>query len=66
MERLTESEADDRSPAWSPDGRSIAFVSDRSNPQQHENEIYVITPSGEDLRRITHNDVWDLEPAWRP
>ncbi|MGI8479910.1 MAG: hypothetical protein ACR2M2_08655 [Gaiellaceae bacterium] len=66
VERLTESEADDRSPAWAPDGRSIAFVSDRSNPQQHENEIYVMTPSGADVRRITQNGVWDLEPAWRP
>lgn len=65
-ERLTESEANDGSPAWSPDGRFIAFTSDRSNPEQHENEIYVMTASGEDVRRVTENAVWDLEPAWRP
>ena len=64
--RLTESEANDGSPDWSPDGRLIAFVSDRSNPQEHENEIYVMTPAGEDVRRVTQNEVWDLEPAWRP
>lgn len=64
--RITESEADDRSPAWSPDGSFIGFVSDRSNPQEHENEIHVMTRSGDDLRRITRNNVWDLEPAWRP
>jgi Tol biopolymer transport system component len=65
-ERLTKSKADDRSPAWSPDGRLIAFGSDRSDPEQHENEIYVMSTSGEEVRRITQNAVWDLEPAWRP
>lgn len=65
-ERLTESEANDGSSAWSPDGRLIAFASDRSDPEAHENEIYVMTSSGGDIRRLTHNTVWDLEPAWRP
>lgn len=64
--RLTESEANDGSPAWSPDGSLIAFASDRSDPQEHENEIYVMTAAGDDVRRITQNTVWDLEPAWRP
>ena len=65
-ERLTESEANDSSPVWSPDGRLIAFTSDRSDPEAHENEIYVMTAAGDDVRRITNNTVWDLEPAWRP
>lgn len=64
--RLTETKANDSSPAWSPDGRLIAFVSDRSNPGEHENEIYVMDADGGDVRRITENDVWDLTPAWRP
>ena len=64
--RLTRSQASDGSPAWSPDGRRIAFVSDRSNRQQHAYEIYVMGPSGEDVVRITRNAVWDLEPVWRP
>ena len=64
--RLTRSQASDGSPAWSPDGRRIAFVSDRSNRQQHAYEIYVMGPSGEDVLRITRNAVLDLEPVWRP
>jgi Tol biopolymer transport system component len=66
VERLTRSRANDSSPAWSADGASIAFVSDRSNPSDHENEIYVMTTTGRDPRRITENKVWDLEPAWQP
>lgn len=65
-QRLTETGANDSSPAWSPDGTAIAFSSDRSNPEQHEIEIYVMRATGEDVRRLTRNDVWDGEPAWRP
>lgn len=64
--RLASSEAHDGSPTWSPDGSSIAFVSDRSNRQEHAYEIYVMSPSGDDVRRLTRNEVWDLAPAWRP
>jgi hypothetical protein len=28
--------------------------------------IYFMSAAGGDARRITKNDVWDLEPAWRP
>ena len=64
LRRLTESRADDSSPTWSPDGRHIAFTSDRSNPAEREYEIYVIEPDGGELRRLTVNDIWDLEPDW--
>jgi TolB protein len=63
--RLTRSEASDHSPAWSPDGDRIAFTSDRSNRNSHENEIYVMDADGSDVQRLTTNDVWDLEPDWR-
>jgi len=64
IRRLTRSEANDHSPAWAPDGERIAFVSDRSNRGEHENEIYVIGLGGGGLQRLTTNDVWDLEPDW--
>jgi WD40-like Beta Propeller Repeat len=69
--RLTEAEspqndaAGSMSPGWSPDGHSIAFISDRSSREEHQNEIYVMTPDGGDVRAIARNRVWDLEPASR-
>ena len=65
VRRLTRNEADDHSPVFAPDGERIAFVSDRSNRGEHENEIYVIELRGGELQRLTANDVWDLEPDWR-
>jgi TolB protein len=64
--RLTTSKADDHSPAWSPDGRLLAFVSDRSGTRAHDNEIYVMRADGSELHRITHTGAWNLDPAWRP
>jgi WD40-like Beta Propeller Repeat len=36
-------------PAWSPDGRRIAFVSDRHT----QDDIYVVRSNGSGLRRLT-------------
>jgi Tol biopolymer transport system component len=63
--RLTKGQAADHSPSWAPDGRNIAFVSDRSNRANHDNEIYVIRVEGGAVRRLTTNAVWDLESDWR-
>jgi len=42
---LTNNPAEDYSPAWSPDGRRIAFVSERSGNA----EIYGMNPDGSGL-----------------
>lgn len=45
-----------RMPAWSPDGRWIAFV---SHPELNDRpEIYMIRPDGSDIKRITKEE-WD-------
>ncbi|MEE4218723.1 MAG: PDZ domain-containing protein [Xanthomonadales bacterium] len=49
---------------WSPDGRSVAWLSDASG----EYELYVAAQdgSGEAKRLTTDGDVWRFPPAWSP
>jgi TolB protein len=61
---------EDRSPAWSPDGRWIAFASNR--PGFFNQELYLIRPDGTELRRLTRTPGSDSVlgddgmPSWRP
>jgi len=61
--QLTAGAGSDSSPAWSPDGSLIAFVSDRAGAPQ----VFLISPDGGEARQLT-----ELEkgvagtPAWSP
>jgi TolB protein len=65
-------EDDDLAPAWSPDGRRIAFVrTDEPAPtstgaSSRGEEIYVMSSDGTDRRRVTRNDALDIAPDWLP
>ena len=59
-QRLTNSREDDWNPAWSPDGRTIAF--DRQDDGY--NWVYAVNADGTGLRRLTANFNW--QPVWSP
>jgi Tol biopolymer transport system component len=59
--RLTDDKHDDVSPAVSYDGRTIAFVSDRSG----QFAIWTMNSDGSNQKQISHSG-WDHSPAFSP
>jgi TolB protein len=60
--QLTDTPADEITPAWSPDGRQIAFATNRDGNY----EIYVMNADGTHPVRLTNDPASDGRPAWRP
>ena len=74
-ELLTPGAHDEQLPAWSPDGKTIAYVTKRgADPDRHLNyDIYLIAPkAGARERQLTTfpgadlDPYWESYPAWSP
>ncbi|MDA1371688.1 MAG: S9 family peptidase [Proteobacteria bacterium] len=68
--QITAGDYDDSDPVWSADGKSIAFVSDRSADADlnYGTDIFVVNVDDDDhrLTQITSNPGRDFEPAFSP
>ncbi|RLC67924.1 MAG: hypothetical protein DRI48_00980, partial [Chloroflexi bacterium] len=60
--RLTYDPAEDRDPAWSPDGNYVAFASSRADNW----DIYLLDMLSGALIRLTHDPDFDGNPSWSP
>ena len=70
LRRLTNNSDGDGDPVWSPDGKRIAFKSDRDG---HVNvhgwpthDIYVMDADGSNPQNLTNNPADDWDPSWSP
>ncbi|HXE76248.1 MAG TPA: S9 family peptidase [Candidatus Xenobia bacterium] len=62
--RLTTHDGSDSSPAWSPDGKWIAFVSRRG--EDETTQLYLISTSGGEAWRLTNVPTGASAPKWFP
>lgn len=64
--RLTQNRFNDYNPQWSPDGRQIAFISDRDG----SNALYLMSQDGSNQRKITNGSgssgSFGNDIAWSP
>lgn len=73
LTQVTSGDYDDDQLAWSPDGRQLAFVSNRTTPDPdatYNTDIWVVaadnTDKGAHLTEVTRSPGEDREPAWSP
>jgi dipeptidyl aminopeptidase/acylaminoacyl peptidase len=65
--QITRGDQDDQEPTWSPDGRRIAFISNRipeADYHPENSDLFVIDAGGRGLRRLTHRFGPVSAPAW--
>jgi dipeptidyl aminopeptidase/acylaminoacyl peptidase len=73
LKQITSGDYDDSEPAWSPDGKSVAFSSNRSKPDPdstYDAEIWVVdadnSDKGTNVTQVTTSKGEHHSPAWSP
>lgn len=64
VRQLTDDDAINQYPTWSPDGQWIAFTSDRN--RNGNRDIFVVPARGGDAIQLTHGTGQDEHAAWSP
>jgi dipeptidyl aminopeptidase/acylaminoacyl peptidase len=66
--QITDGDWADQEPAWSPDGRSIAFVSARHAERDVDNaaDVWIVPAVGGEARRLTDASLQVQRPAFSP
>ena len=79
LRQVTDDIFSDAEPTWSPDGKNIAFVSDRNeivkpgdllddikieDYDYHTTDIYVINVDDSGMQRVTNSDMNEKSPQW--
>lgn len=68
--KLTASRADSGWAVWSPDGKTLVFDSNRSDPDPNDadviNDVFSVRPDGTDVTMLTDSKGLSGEPAWSP
>jgi TolB protein len=60
--QLTHNGAHDEGPAWSPDGRLLAYT---SGPDDKHGDTHIMTADGKHIRRLTFYEGIDESPDWQ-
>ena len=73
LTQITSGDYDDQELAWSPDGKQLAFSSNRSTPDPdatYNTDIWTVsadnTDKGAHVTQVTKNPGEDRAPAWSP
>jgi Tol biopolymer transport system component len=66
LTRLTRSAASDSNPTWSPDGKRVAFESNRHGDRHgyQDSDVFVLNANGSGIREVTFSNRFDGDPAW--